>query len=459
MTKKIPTVAIVGRTNVGKSTLFNAIAGRRVSIVENSPGVTRDRHYFLSNRYGFPFTLIDTGGIAGEQEVRLSDAVRTQTEIAISESDLIIALFDGISGVHPLDAEVVDTLRRCEKPVLWVINKCESPNTQLLANDFYALGIEELHFIAAAHRQGVADLCEKIRVLLGVEKQEENTPVVKTRENEIRVAVLGRPNVGKSSIINRILGEERLIASDLAGTTRDAIDIKLTRDGKDFVIVDTAGLRKKARVDDATIERYSNLRTLKALASSDVAVLILDATDGAPMEQDTKVAGLIHERGRPLVLVVNKWDAIEKDHLTVRQFEKIVRNGLKFTAYAPIIYVSAKTGQRCPKILETVRQVYDNAQVRIPTGEINKLIKYAFGKKPPPVYRGEPIKMFFATQVETAPPTIVVFVNFPQRINFSYERYIRNCIRETYPFVGSDVRLIFKKRTEKGDRASEDSQS
>lgn len=451
MSRKIPLVAIVGRTNVGKSTLFNALAGRRLSIVEDSPGVTRDRHYALVTRYEFPFTLIDTGGMAGEQEQLLEASVKTQTEIAIDESDAIIAVFDGLSGPHPLDEEVVQQLRQVGKKVIYCINKCEKPLTEHLAADFYSLGIEDLVSVSAAHLTGIEQLVAALKEALGASASEA-APTSGESDEVIKVAVIGRPNVGKSSLINRILGEERLIASEIPGTTRDAINITLTREGQQYEIVDTAGLRKKARVDDLTVERFSNLRSLRALAECDVAVLVLDATQGVPSEQDAKIAGLIHERGRGFVIVVNKWDAVEKDHRTVKEFTDAVYSVFKFARYAPVLFVSALSGRRCPSVLETAKQVYTTARVRIPTSELNRILTVALQRKPPPVYRGEPIRLFFCTQTEVAPPTFVLFMNHPTRINFSYQRYIRNAIRKEYPYEGSDVRLVLRKRTSKAER-------
>lgn len=442
----IPVVAIVGRTNVGKSTLFNAIAGRRVSIVDDSHGVTRDRNYSLVTRHGSPFTLIDTGGLIGEEESELQQAVRVQAEVAIREADLILAVLDGVYGPHPNDSDVVELLRLCGKPVLWVVNKCEKPSNELQSGEFYSLGLENLVCVSAAHKVGLDNLIAAIREKLDLDP--EGAPPERDGNRPIRVALLGKPNVGKSTLVNRILGEERVVTSDIAGTTRDNIDIRITRDGEDFLLVDTAGLRKKANVEAVSVERYSNLRALKALASSDVAILMIDGTEG-PSEQDTKIAGLIHERGRGLVIVVNKWDAVEKDHRTVKAYERMVYERLKFVRYAPIIFASALTGRRCPSILQTVKKVRDQSLIRIQTSELNKIMEHAFKAKPPPVYRGEPIKLFFATQVEVAPPTFVLFVNHPDRLNYSYERYIRNSLRKHYPFEGSDIKLSFRKRTEK----------
>jgi len=455
MAKKIPTVAIIGRTNVGKSTLFNALAGRALSIVEDSPGVTRDRHYTLVTRYGFSFTLIDTGGLAGEQETKLQESVRTQTIIAIEESDLIVAIFDGMSGLHPMDEEVVRTLRNAEKPVLWVVNKCESPHTEIEATELYALGVDSLIFVSAAHRKGIKELAEAIRIALGIPKPveaDEKEQDTRAPDEPLKVALIGKPNVGKSSLINKILGEERVVASEIPGTTRDSIDITLKREGSEFVIVDTAGLRKKARVDDATVERYSNLRTLRSLVECDVAVLVLDATLGAPTEQDAKIAGLVHERGRPFVIVVNKWDAVEKDHLTVKSYEDAVYEAFKFARYAPIVFASAVTGQRCPNILRKAKEVFDTSRLRIQTADLNRILSNAFYRKPPPAYRSEPIKLFFATQVGVSPPKIVLFLNHPRKIAFSYERYLKNTLRKEYPFEGSDIKFQIRKRTEKADR-------
>jgi GTP-binding protein len=447
--RKIPIVAIVGRTNVGKSSLFNCLLGRRQAIVEDQPGVTRDRSYALCSRYDKPFTIIDTGGLFGDEK-GFADAVRYQAQLAIDEADVILAVFDGLDGVHPHDEEVVSLLRQSDKPVIWVVNKCEKPNTEQQSADFYRLGVDNVVCVSAAHKVNIDALVEAIHEAspdVGSGKI-ESTP----DEQIIRVAVLGRPNVGKSSLINRILGEERLVASPVAGTTRDSVDITLTRDGQKYRIVDTAGLRKKANVPGVSVERYGNLRSLKALADCDVAVLVLDTTEGAPMEQDAKVAGLIHERGRAFIIVANKWDIVEKDHTTVKQFETAIYNQFKFARYAPIIFTSAATGRRCPSVLEKAKEVYEQSQIRIPTSELNRVLEAAFRKKPPPVYRGQPVKLFFATQTDVAPPTIVLFVSFPQRLNYAYERYVRNCLREHFPFVGSDIRLIFRKRTEKASR-------
>lgn len=445
---RIPIIAIVGRTNVGKSTLFNAILGHRKAIVEDQAGVTRDRHYALVTRHAYPFTLIDTGGLVGDDDQEMQDVVREQSEMAIVEADLILAVFDGIYGVHEDDKLVTDVLRKSNKPVIWVINKCEKPATELQSSEFYALGADNLACISAAHYIGVADLIGRINEWISSNHQ--GAIALPERDDQtINVAIIGRPNVGKSTLLNKLTGESRLVTSPMSGTTRDSIDIELTREGQRYVITDTAGLRKKARIEDHTVERYSNLRTLRSLVKSDVAILLIDATEGAPSEQDTKLAGLIHERGRGFVVVVNKWDAIEKDHTTVKAYENAVRATFKFAPYAPILFVSALTGRRCPSILETAKKVVEKSRERIQTSPLNKVIRTAFEKRPPPVYRGEPIKFYFSTQISVAPPTIVIVVNHPRRINFSYERYVRNQIRAEFDFEGSDIRIIWRKRSEK----------
>lgn len=446
---RIPTISIVGRTNVGKSTLFNLLLGKQKAIVEDQPGVTRDRSYAMVKKHHKPFTLIDTGGMVGEEDVDFATAVRTQTDMAIAESDLIVALFDGVTGLHPQDDLVVDFLRRSSKPVIWVINKCEKKETQLRSAEFYALGIEDPICISAAHNQGVDELIRQIWERLEASDDTWLADVPELDDPAIKLAIIGRPNVGKSTLVNKLLGEDRLITSPKAGTTRDQIDVRIKRDAQEFVLVDTAGLRRKSKIPDQSIERYSNLRTLKALAQCDVAIVVIDATAGDPTEQDQKVAALAHERGKALIIVVNKWDAIEKDHKTAKQFKDTLFEQLRFCKYAPVLFVSALTGRRCPSILEKALEVHASAAHRIRTSDLNKLLNQAFTKNPPPVHRGEPVKLFFATQVETNPPTFLLFVNYPRSLPDSYRRYLSNSIREFYAYVGTDLRILFKKRTQK----------
>ena len=481
----LPTVCIVGRTNVGKSTLFNALAGRRKAVVKDQPGVTRDRYYELVTRYDFPFTLIDTGALIGEEDLVLHDAVKQQTELAMRQSDLIIVVFDGLHGLHPLDSEVVDLVRQVEKPTIYVANKCEKPSSALTATELYGLGLDEIIPLSAAHRRGIRDLLAKMEELVGSsslkaeladgedaayqvnEDEESDDGVVNFQEAElpenddeeaapqverdpsraINIAIIGKPNVGKSTFVNRLLGEDRLITSPIAGTTRDSIKCEFIRNGQKFEIVDTAGLRKKAGVKDDSVERFSNIRTLRSLAQSDVAVFLLDASEGIPTEQDARIVGLAHEKGKSLVIVVNKWDLIEKDPRIAEEYRHAIRMTFKFAAYAPVIFVSALTGLRCLSVFDEVNTVHTAARVRLTTGQVNKLFTDAFNSKPPPVYRGVPIKLLYATQVAANPPTFAVFVNHPERLRFNYERYLKNSVRRHHPFPGSDVRILFRRRS------------
>lgn len=481
----LPTVCIVGRTNVGKSTLFNALAGRRKAVVKDQPGVTRDRYYELVTRFDFPFTLIDTGALVGEEDLVLHEAVKQQTELAMRQSDLIIVVFDGLHGLHPLDSEVVDLVRQVEKPTIYVANKCEKPSSAITATELYGLGLEEIIPLSAAHRRGIRELLAKMEELVGSSElkeeladgedaayqvsededgdegvvhfeedaipenaDEETTPQVDHDPNKaINIAIIGKPNVGKSTFVNRLLGEDRLITSPIAGTTRDSIKCEFVRNGQKFEIVDTAGLRKKAGVKDDSVERFSNIRTLRSLAQSDVAVFLLDASEGIPTEQDAKIVGLAHEKGKSLVIVVNKWDLIEKDPRIAEEYRHAIRMTFKFAAYAPVIFVSALTGLRCLSVFDEVNTVYTAARVRLTTGQVNKLFTDAFNSKPPPVYRGVPIKLLYATQVAANPPTFAVFVNHPERLRFNYERYLKNTVRRFYPFPGSDVRILFRRRS------------
>lgn len=455
MGRKIPTVAIIGRTNVGKSSLFNQLAGRRLAIVENTPGVTRDRHYTLVKKYKYPFILIDTGGLVGEQEQTLEDSVHQQTTLAIHEADLILVILDGLHGPHPHDEKIVRMIRESGKPALWVVNKTEKPSVELAASEFYALGMEALQTVSAAHNQGISELLLRMWEALQIE---DNETFEKTSEDDgvVRVAILGKPNVGKSTFINRLLGEDRAITSAIAGTTRDKIEVPVKRDGRDFCIIDTAGLRKKGKVDDLTVERFSNLRSLRELALCDVAVLVIDATQGQPTEQDARIAGLIHERGKGFIIAVNKWDAVEKDHRTAKKYKDDLQDVFKFCRYAPILFISALTGKRCPSVLKEAQKVYDSSQERISTAKLNRVLERAFTNFPPPVYRGQPVKLFFATQIDVSPPTIVLFLNHPTKINFSYKRYLMNQLRKEYPFEGTDVRMLFRKRTASEQREKDE---
>jgi GTP-binding protein len=457
---------------VGKSTLFNALAGKRKAVVKDQPGVTRDRCYEVVTRFDFPFTLIDTGALVGEESIALHQSVREQSELAIKQSDVVIVVFDGLHGLHPLDAEVLSLIRQIEKPTIFVANKCEKPSAALTATELYGLGIEEIIPISAAHRRGIRDLMAKLTEIInpvelhidnvsddGIEgddssvefEEEPSRSEGQRHEPEIRatinMAIIGKPNVGKSTFVNALLGEERMITSPIAGTTRDSIKSSLVRNGRTFEIVDTAGLRKKAGVAENTVERFSNIRTLRSLAQADVAVFLLDAAEGVPTEQDAKIVGLAHEKGKSLVIIVNKWDLIEKDPRVAEAYRQAIRSVFKFAAYAPVLFVSAKTGLRCLSVLDTVQLVHEAATRRLSTAEVNKLFSDAFTQKPPPVYRGQPIKLLYATQVATRPPTFAVFVNYPDRLRFNYERYLKNTVRKAVEFPGNDVRILFRRRS------------
>jgi GTP-binding protein len=454
MNKNIPVVALVGRTNVGKSTLFNRLAGKNIAVVEDLPGVTRDRNYALASRYTKPFFVIDTGGLAGEQDPRLTEEVLKQTESAIKEADLIVCMFDGMAGVHPDDRAVTRIVRASKKPVIWVANKCEKPNVEVEANELYQLGIDNLHCISAAHNTGIKQLVLAIEDKIETATMDDAEKSEEHASRAIKVAIIGKPNVGKSTLINKILNQDRVVTSDVAGTTRDSVYIELTRDGQDYTLIDTAGLRKKAKVDQETVEYAFNTKTLSALVEADVVVLMIDASAGAPSEQDTKIAGLAHERGRPFVIAVNKWDLVEKDHRSVKEYTDLVYDSLKFVHYAPIVFVSALSGRRCPSVLQKAKEVYDTAHQKIKTSDLNNILNKAFEMKQSPAYRGQVLKLFYATQINTAPPTFILFLNHPRKVNFSYERYLKNCLRKHFSFEGSDLRFVFRKRGDEGsDRA------
>lgn len=543
MSKKIPVIAIVGRPNVGKSTLFNRILGEQRAIVEDMPGVTRDRNYALVERFAIPFMVVDTGGIDPSEDV-LAKYIKEQAMIAADEADLVLCMFDANMGVHPDDHDVVGLLRKMKKRAVFIANKCDGREQSAKALDFYNLGIDEILDISALHGHGVTPMiAEVLRSLpdyealetsensrrehaqkqidlaeaafvddYDVEEEEEPedeyddgdvapkelppeawaepifAPVFMPDDSEegadnyektygvreisarstspqtddsdlgddedeessepditdIRLALIGRPNVGKSTLLNTLTGERRAITSPLAGTTRDSIDITITREGKRFTIVDTAGVRKQGRVE-GNLERAMVLRSLRVLSDCDVAVIVFDAQEG-PLEQDVKLAGLAHEQGRGLVFVINKWDLVEKDHRTVKEFRDKMREALKFAPYAPIVFISALSGRRCPRVLSEALRVARERLRRIPTNKLNKVLKRGMSRHQAPVYRGRPVRLYYATQVDVAPPRFALFFNYPKAVHFSYLRYLKNELRSEFGFDGTDLKLMTKKR-------------
>jgi len=433
-----PIIAIVGRPNVGKSTLFNRIARRKKAIVGDEPGITRDRNYAEAEWNGGVFLLIDTGGFEPGVNDEVALHIHQQVQLAIEEADLIIFLVDGKEGLTSTDIEIAKRLREVNKPVLHVINKIDGERQEEEIYDFYRIGVENLYPISAQHGRGVGDLLDEALNLLPPSSE------IRYNESLVKIAVLGRPNVGKSSLVNRILGNERVIVSEKPGTTRDAIDTPLKIGEKEYLLIDTAGIRRKGRIS-RQLEKYSVVEALKSIDRCDVAVILIDAKEGIT-EQDAKIAGLAHDKGRASVLVVNKWDLIEKDSYTIYKYTEDIRYNLKFIRYAPIIFVSALTGQRALKIIDLVDRVAEQYQRRVPTSELNRVFEEVILSNPPPMYRNKELKLYYITQVSIKPPAFVIFVNYPEGIHFSYERYIVNKIRENFEFDGTPVRVFFRKR-------------
>ncbi|MGI6330179.1 MAG: ribosome biogenesis GTPase Der [Zhaonellaceae bacterium] len=434
-----PIVAIVGRPNVGKSTLFNRITGQRIAIVEDKPGVTRDRLYQEAEWLNVKFTLIDTGGIKWDKD-SITTQVKKQAELAIDEAQVIIFLTDARTGIVSDDEEVADLLRKSGKPVVLAVNKVENFNEQTVY-EFYSLGLGEPIPISASHGLNIGDLLDQVIDLLPQKNLFDDL------EDIVKVAVVGRPNVGKSSLVNHLLGEQRVIVSDIPGTTRDAVDTTFVFENQKYLLIDTAGIRKRKKIDDP-VERYSVIRSLQAIERADVVLLLIDATDGVT-EQDTKIAGYAHEEGKAVIIVVNKWDLIEKDSKTMNKFDKDIRNQLSYMQYAPIIYISALTGQRVLKILELVNFVLEQANRRIPTNVINRLMEEIIAINPPPTDKGKKLKILYTTQVSIKPPTFVIFVNDPELMHFSYQRHIENQFRKAFGFEGNPLRFIIRQRAEK----------
>ncbi|AQS58599.1 ribosome biogenesis GTPase Der [Desulforamulus ferrireducens] len=437
-----PIVAIVGRPNVGKSSLFNRIVGERIAIVEDMPGVTRDRLYQDAEWQGREFTLVDTGGLDFAEDI-ITSQIRKQAEMAMEEADAILFVVDARQGITTIDEEVAKSLRKTDKPVLLVANKVEDFH-KIPYYEFYALGLGEPIPVSAAEGLNTGDLLDSLVNVLPQPEEDPYSP------DTIRIAVIGRPNVGKSSLVNAILGEERVIVSNIPGTTRDAIDSPFERNGNSYVIVDTAGMRRRNRID-LPAERYSVVRALRAVDRSDVVLMVFDATEGVA-EQDKRIVGYAHDKGKAIILVVNKWDLIKKDDKTMHKFERKIREELAFLPYAPIIFVSALTKQRLPKILELVDFVADEASKRVATADLNNLIRDAVQATPPPADKHRRLKIFYATQGGVKPPTFILFVNDPELMHFSYERYLENKIRETYGFEGTPIRIYLRQREARDEK-------
>ena len=438
-----PIVAIVGRPNVGKSTLFNALAGENISIVKDTPGVTRDRIYADVTWLNHHFTMIDTGGIEPDSSDIILSQMREQAQIAIDTADVILFLVDVRQGLQDADSKVADMLRRSQKPVLPVVNKVDSFQ-KFMADiyEFYNLGIGDPIPVSAASRLGIGDMLDAVIAHFPEHAEGEDD------DDRPKIAIVGKPNVGKSSIINKLTGKNRVIVSDIAGTTRDAIDTDIRFNGKEYVFIDTAGLRRKSRIKEE-LERYSIIRTVTAVERADVVVVVIDAKEGVT-EQDAKIAGIAHERGKGVIIAVNKWDAIEKNDKTIYEFTRRVREVLSFMMYAEILFISAETGQRLPKLFETIDMVIENQTLRIQTGVLNEIITEATAMQQPPSDRGRRLKIFYVTQVSVKPPTFVIFVNDRELMHFSYTRYLENKIRETFGFKGTSLKFIIRERKEQG---------
>lgn len=436
-----PIVAVVGRPNVGKSTLFNALAGENISIVKDTPGITRDRIYADVTWLDQVFTLIDTGGIEPDSNDVILSQMRAQAQIAMETADVILFLVDVKQGMVDADLRVADMLRRSRKPVVLAVNKVDSFGKYMAdVYEFYNLGIGEPYPVSAVNKLGLGDMLEQVTAHFpekGQEDEEDDRP---------RVAIVGKPNVGKSSIINRLLGENRLIVSEIAGTTRDAVDTEVVHNGREYVFIDTAGLRRKNKIKE-DLERYMIVRTVSAVERADIVILVIDAREGVT-EQDAKIAGIAHERGKAVIIAVNKWDAIQKDDKTIYQFTDKIRNVLSYMPYAEILFISAVTGQRLQKLFDTIDMVSENHAMRVATGVLNEIMAEAVAMQQPPSDKGKRLRLYYITQVSVKPPTFVIFVNDKELMHFSYTRYIENQIRETFGFRGTPLRFIIREKND-----------
>lgn len=437
-----PIVAIVGRPNVGKSTLFNVIAGDSIAIVKDTPGVTRDRIYADCSWLNYNFTLIDTGGIEPDSSDVILSQMRDQAQIAIDTADVIIFLVDVRQGLTDADGKVADMLRRSQKPVVLCVNKVDSfKKMEADVYEFYNLGIGDPIPVSASNHQGVGDLLEAVSDHFKKDGSESDDD-----DDRPRIAIVGRPNVGKSSIVNRLVGEKRVIVSDIAGTTRDAIDTPLKRNGREYILIDTAGLRRKSKIHE-DLERYSIIRTVTAVERADVVVMVIDAAEGVA-EQDAKIAGIAHERGKGVIIAVNKWDAVEKDDKTIYKMTEKIKQTLAYMPYAEFVFISAKTGQRLDKLFELIDMIIENQSMRIATGVLNEILAEAVVMQQPPSDKGRRLKIFYMTQISVKPPTFVVFVNDKKLMHYSYTRYIENQIRNAFGFRGTPLRFIIRERKE-----------
>lgn len=432
-----PLIAIVGRPNVGKSTFFNKVAGKKISITEDKPGVTRDRLYADSDWRGKAFTMVDTGGIEMRSEDVMWREIKKQAEVAVETAQVILFFVDGKEGITSSDYDVADMLRRSKKPVILVVNKIDEYSEDKLF-EFYALGLGDPFAVSAEHSTGIGDVLDE--AVSWFEKGENE------EDDSIKIAVVGKPNAGKSSLVNRLLGFERSIVTDIAGTTRDAIDTRLSYGGKNYTIIDTAGIRKKSRVEDS-IEYYSQLRAYDAVRRADVCLLVVDSSEGLT-EQDTKIIGYVHEQGKPSVIVMNKWDLIEKDTNTINKFQAKLAEDLKFMDYFKSVYISAKTGQRAEKLFALIDEVYDHAHYRVSTGTLNDLIADTVRANEPPSYNGRRLKVYYSSQVSVAPPTFILKVNSTDLMHFSYERFLENVIRKNFDFSGTPIKIFARENNE-----------
>jgi GTP-binding protein len=434
-----PIIAIVGRPNVGKSTFFNRLVGQRKAIVEDQPGVTRDRNYAEASYEDYPFILVDTGGFEPASSDRLQQQIKEQVEVAIQEADLILFLMDGREGLNPTDEEIAGYLRKVTKPTFYVVNKIDGMKQEDAVPDFYRLGVSPFYSISAEHGRGIGDLMDEvIKVLPSTSPERERI------EEGVRVAIVGRPNVGKSSLLNKLIGRPRAIVDSTPGTTRDTLDTLLLHEGRRYVFIDTAGIRRKSRVTER-VEKYSAIRALKSLERCDVALVLIDGFEGLT-EQDARIAEFAEESGRALILVVNKWDLVQKETRTMEDYKERIRREMKTLDYVPVLFISALTGQRASRIFQGIDEVIAEHRKRVTTGELNTWLREAVQSYLPPAFRNRPVKLLFISQVSVAPPTFVLFVNEPQGLGESYRRYLLRRLRDRYGFSGTPLRLFIKKR-------------